>query len=535
MAQNMTDYNGAWVGTLSNPKSFQIEVSIHKFGTERATLQLSTKTQRTSFPIGNNSDPEFTIPISETQSFQGTRSEDKSSISGFMKSGLLLYHITLKKTANNSYSGVWNLLMVEELRSDKLYLSIENGDQETYQAYPFFGDDRFTGTWAYDFQKQQDTLSFSDFKTGLQFRGVLQETKIILELFIADHSMATAVLSRTDTEWKRDGLTSEKRASKLSFPELEALILKDSFPNTHAILVQRNGALVYEQYFDGYHENLPHDMRSASKSISSTLMGIAKEARLYESVDQSIFEFLPKEYQSYKNSENAGIDLKSLLTMSSGLDAVDFGENANRASSATEDNYQQPADWTASVLQAEMLHPPNTHANYGSANPYLLGVALDSMVPHSVALYMDKMLFQPLGITNYIIQTDLKGRPYFGGGMYLTPPDMLKYGTLYLNKGIWKGKRIVSEAWIEKSLTPYRALENTTKQNLYGYLWWHDAYQVGNQTIKTLEARGAGGQYIVVIPELDAVVVITSGNFRNGRGQQPEKILENFLLPKLID
>mgnify|MGYP004377939433 FL=1 len=280
MAQNMTDYNGAWVGTLSNPKSFQIEVSIHKFGTERATLQLSTKTQRTSFPIGNNSDPEFTIPISETQSFQGTRSEDKSSISGFMKSGLLLYHITLKKTANNSYSGVWNLLMVEELRSDKLYLSIENGDQETYQAYPFFGDDRFTGTWAYDFQKQQDTLSFSDFKTGLQFRGVLQETKIILELFIADHSMATAVLSRTDTEWKRDGLTSEKRASKLSFPELEALILKDSFPNTHAILVQRNGALVYEQYFDGYHENLPHDMRSASKSISSTLMGIAKEARL---------------------------------------------------------------------------------------------------------------------------------------------------------------------------------------------------------------------------------------------------------------
>ena len=535
MAQNMTDYNGAWEGTLSNPKSFQIEVSIHDFGTKEATLELSNETLGANFPIVSENDSEFTIPISETQSFHGTCSEDKETISGFLKSGLLLYHITLNRTTNTSYSGIWNLLMVEELRSDKVYLSIENGDQETYQAYPFFGDDRFTGTWAYDFQKQQDTLSFSDFKTGVAFRAVLQETEITLEMFVADHVIATATLSRTDAEWERGGLTSEKRSSTLKFPELEALILKDSFPNTHAILVQQQGVLVYEQYFDGYHENLPHDMRSASKSISSTLMGIAKDEGLYESVDQSIFEFLPKEYQSYKNSENAGIDLKSLLTMSSGLDAVDFGENANRASPATEDNYQQSADWTASVLQAEMLYPPNTHANYGSANPYLLGVALDSMVPHSMALYIDKTLFQPLGITNYIVQTDLNGRPYFGGGMYLTPPDMLKYGTLYLNKGSWKRKRIVSEAWIEKSVTPYRALENTTKQNVYGYLWWHDTYQVGNKTINTLEARGAGGQYIMVIPELDAVVVITSGNFRNGRGQQPEQILAKFLLSKLID
>ncbi|MDC7995319.1 serine hydrolase domain-containing protein [Altibacter sp. HG106] len=535
MAQNMADYNGAWEGTLSNPKSFQIEVSIHDFGTKEATLELSNETLRANFPIVSENDSEFTIPISETQSFHGTCSEDKETISGFLKSGLLLYHIMLKRTTNTSYSGIWNLLMVEELRSDKVYLSIENGDQETYQAYPFFGDDRFTGTWAYDFQKQQDTLSFSDFKTGVTFRGVLRETEITLELFVDDYVIATATLSRTEAEWKRGGFTSEKRSSKLKFPELEALVVNDSFPNTHAILVQQQGVLVYEQYFDGYHENLPHDMRSASKSISSTLMGIAKDEGLYESVDQSIFEFLPKEYQSYKNSENAGIDLKSLLTMSSGLDAVDFGENANRASPATEENYQQSADWTASVLQAEMLYPPNTHANYGSANPYLLGVALDSMVPHSMALYIDKTLFQPLGITNYIVQTDLNGRPYFGGGMYLTPPDMLKYGTLYLNKGSWKGKRIVSEAWIEKSVTPYRALENTTKQNVYGYLWWHDIYKVGNQTINTLEARGAGGQYIVVIPELDAVVVITSGNFRNGRGQQPEKILANFLLPKLVD
>ncbi|MEO1437567.1 MAG: 6-aminohexanoate hydrolase, partial [Bacteroidota bacterium] len=126
-------------------------------------------------------------------------------------------------------------------------------------------------------------------------------------------------------------------------------------------------------------------------------------------------------------------------------------------------------------------------------------------------------------------------RPYFGGGMYLTPPDMLKYGQLYLQKGVWEGQQLLSEEWVEASFTKYGPLLNVRDQNQYGYLWWHHTYQVGDHKIESWEARGAGGQYICVMPDLEVVMAITSGNFRNGRTKQPETIIEQYLLPALLD
>jgi CubicO group peptidase (beta-lactamase class C family) len=219
--------------------------------------------------------------------------------------------------------------------------------------------------------------------------------------------------------------------------------------------------------------------------------------------------------------------------MSSGLDAIDYGINANPKSPAVEDSYQKSKDWTQAVLSAPMLNNPNSKANYGSANPYLLGVAMDSLVSEPLELFMDTYLFQKLSISNYIIQTDLNGIPYFGGGMYLKPIDMLKFGELYLNKGKWDSKRILSKKWIESSFTNYRVLENTRDKNGYGYLWWHNTYQVNGKNIEAIEARGNGGQYIFVVPSLKVVVVITSGNYRNGKTQQPETIFKNYILPYL--
>ena len=276
-------------------------------------------------------------------------------------------------------------------------------------------------------------------------------------------------------------------------------------------------------------------MRSASKSISSAIVGIAKNKSLFNNVEQSIFDFLPKKYQLHKDNLKKEIDIQSLLTMSSGIDAIDYGINANPKSSATEQNYQRTPDWIEAILTAQMIHKPNTKANYGSANPALLGIAMDSIVSGSLELFMDKYLFQKLGISNYIIQTDLRDKPYFGGGMYLTPKDMLKFGELYLNKGTWKSNRVLSKKWIRNSFRNYRNLENVTEKNGYGYLWWHNTYQVNGKNIKSIEARGAGGQYIFVIPYLKTVTVITSGNYRNGKTQQPELIFKKHILPHLIN
>jgi CubicO group peptidase (beta-lactamase class C family) len=127
--------------------------------------------------------------------------------------------------------------------------------------------------------------------------------------------------------------------------------------------------------------------------------------------------------------------------MSSGLDALDFGIEGNSA--AAEDNYQNSNDWLKTVLEACRINEPGTQTNYGSTNPFLLGVSLNERLEQPLALYMDQKLLSQLGITNYIIQTEnTSTTPYFGTGVYLTSIDKLKFGQLYLNKGTWKGQQI---------------------------------------------------------------------------------------------
>lgn len=529
----MADYTGSWEGKIENSKTFNFTVAIEDLKTENAVFKISNDKNLIHQTFKFDTGKLIKIPISENLSFTGDLSKNGKELNGFIKSGLLLYHIKLTKSKTNSFVGTWNILMVDELKSLNFYLSIENGSDNDYQAYPILADDRFTGTWCANFQKENDSISFVDFKTGLNFKGKLFSQKIQLGIYLGSSLVMQTDLKKSQTDWKLGGFATNKNNENLQLTEMESLILKDSLPNTHSVLISKNGKIIYENYFDGYNSQIPHDMRSASKSISSAIVGIANDKSLFNNVDQSIFAFLPEKYQINKDSLKSKIDIKSLLTMSSGLDAVDFG--IKRKSVASEDNYQPTQDWIKTILDAPMINEPNKHANYGSANPYLLGVAMDSIVSEPLEMFMDKNLFQKLGISNYIIQTDMTGRPYFGGGMYLTPRDMMKFGELYLNKGKSKGKQILSENWIKDSFKNYRVLENTADKNGYGYLWWHYNYEFNGESIESIEARGTGGQYIFVLPKLEMVVIITSGNYRNEKTQQPEKILEKYILPYIKD
>jgi CubicO group peptidase (beta-lactamase class C family) len=530
-AQNMAEYTDSWEGKIENPKAFNLKVEIENLGLEKATLKIYNSANIIDYTFNSTNVYQLNIPFAENLVFKGVLSKDGKEINGFIKSGFLLYHLKLTKSKNNFFVGDWNILMVDELKSPNFYLSVENGENNEYQAYPIFGDNRFTGTWCDNFQKENDVISFSDFKTGLQFKGKLMPNKIQIGIYLGNNVITEIDLKKSTTDWKIGGFKTNATTSILKLNELENLILKDSLPNTHSVLISRKDKLIYENYFDGYNANIPHDMRSASKSISSAIVGIAKDKLLFKSVEESIFDFLPTKYQSLKDSLKTKINLESILTMSSGLDAIDYGINANPKSPAVEDNYQKSKDWIETILSAPMINKPNTKANYGSANPYLLGIAIDSVVSEPLEQFIDENLFQKLEISNYIMFSDLNGNPYFGGGMYLTSKDMLKFGELYLNEGKWKTKRILSKEWVKKSFKDYRALENTKDKNGYGYLWWHNSYQVKGQSIESIEARGAGGQYIFVIPRLETVVVITSGNYRNGKTQQPEMILEKYILP----
>lgn len=549
-AQNMKDYTKEWEGEFKTSKALNFTVEIENLNTEKSVFRISNNRAiiNQQFSIQNNI---ITVYINENLSFKGQFNSDKSVINGFIKSGYLMYHIKLIKKNNKTYIGKWNIFIVDELKSKAFYLSVENGDRENYEAYPIFGDNRFTGTWCGDFKKNKNVISFTDLKTGLRFKGLLSESKILLDVLLADNLVTQIALKPSKENWEigqykvdvksknyaflNDGwkISTLNHLDKELLRKMEDSINSNALEHTHSVLIARKGILVYENYFSGYTSSIPHDMRSASKSISSAIIGITIDKKMIADENEKLFDFLPEKYKNTTDTLKKKISVHSLLTMSSGLDAIDFG--IERESYATEDKYQQQKDITKYILEAPMLYKPNLHSNYGSANPYLLGVIANSVISEPLELFMDKTLFQKLEISNYIIQSDGHGIPYFGGGMYLTPRDMLKFGQLYLSEGKWKKERVISKEWIKKSFKNYHILENTVDKNGYGYLWWHKIYNVNGQLIKSIEARGAGGQYIFVIPKLKSVVVITSSNFRNGKFQQPEKILEDYILPSLLN
>ena len=178
IGQNMADYTGGWEGKIQNADTFNFNISIENLETENAVFKISNDENviQQSFKIGKESF--FKISINNHLSFKGSLSKSGKEINGFIKSGLLLYHVKLTQSNKGSFVGTWNILMVDKLRSQNFYLSLENGSSNDYEAYPIFGDDRFTGSWCTDFQKENDSISFVDFKTGLRFKGKIMPKKL---------------------------------------------------------------------------------------------------------------------------------------------------------------------------------------------------------------------------------------------------------------------------------------------------------------------------------------------------------------------
>jgi len=290
-----------------------------------------------------------------------------------------------------------------------------------------------------------------------------------------------------------------------------------------------------EEYFYGFDRAVMHDMRSASKTLTSTLIGLAVQEGRIEGSGATALSFFPN-YRRYANWDprKADIEIRHLLTMSSGLDAND----SDPESAASEGFYQSQTirpDWVKLALDAPMIADPGSQPLYGGANPLILGGILANVVDVPVEWFAHLALFDPLGVQHYKFFLDPTGIVYMGGGLYLRPRDMLKFGQLYLDGGVWQGRRVLDEGWIDESWGRYGRLAPLDRNgHQYGYLWWHHQYELGDRTIETVEARGNGGQYIFVVPSLDLVVVITSGNFRNGKTREPEDIMRRFVLPAVL-
>jgi len=337
-----------------------------------------------------------------------------------------------------------------------------------------------------------------------------------------------------------DGWATSDAASagldKTALTQLEQAIASGQFKKITSVAIARHGKLVYEKYFDGDASTL-RDTRSATKTITGMLAGIAIEQKKLVGLDAKVFSYFP-EKQPVANPDlrKDAITVEDVLTMSSLLECDDW----NEYSRGNEERMYLIEDWVKFYLDLPVKgFPPWTKKpqdspfgrsfSYCTAGVTTLGGVIEKAMKTPLADFAAANLFTPLGIQQAQWAYAPLGLAQGGGGLKLRSRDLLKLGQLYLNRGAWNGKQIISESWVQKSTAPHAQIDDATN---YGYLWWLKAFRAGTHSYAAYFMSGNGGNKIAVFPELDMVVVLTSTNYNTkGMHEQTDQLLTNFILP----
>ena len=314
---------------------------------------------------------------------------------------------------------------------------------------------------------------------------------------LASAAAAVLVLAGCDAgrpEWHADVAPAARVARARTLEEI--FTGAGELERLHTLLVARAGEVVREERFRGAGPGAPANIKSASKSIVSALVGIAIAEGELEGVHQPIAPFFAAELRGDSlANEKRRITIGHLLSMQSGLEPTSFGNYGEWVSSA---------NWVRNAVRRPLVAEPGGRMLYSTGSTHLLSAILTEATDRSTLAYARERLFRPLGIELRAWTTDPQGI-YFGGNeMRLAPRELWKFGELYRNGGRWNGRQIVPESWIRESWTPRTV--SRFNGHRYGYGWWirssrgHDAYF----------AWGYGGQYLFIVPDLELVVVTTS-------------------------
>jgi CubicO group peptidase (beta-lactamase class C family) len=287
-----------------------------------------------------------------------------------------------------------------------------------------------------------------------------------------------------------------------------------------SVTVVRNGYVVLDTVIYPFPEETAHNTYSCTKSIIGTLIGIATDQGLIAGVDVPVVELLPEAAPDEVDELKAAMTVEDLLTMTSGLDCRDSYKYDWRGLLDMEES----DNWAAHVLALPMSEEPGTRFEYCNGASYLLSAILTEVTGKPAAQYADEVLFEPLGITDYVWPAGPDGTTIGWADLELRPADMAKIGYLYLRNGEWDGDQIVSSSWTEAATTAY--ISAGTLSDGYGYQWWVD-------DAGYVMALGYGGQYITVIPSHDLVVVFTSGLLLESL-DVPEDLTNAFVLPAVV-
>lgn len=341
---------------------------------------------------------------------------------------------------------------------------------------------------AQDRQGVTDLLCNAKVKAEIEKRGIR----------LTNYNELTKSLPRSTAE--AEGVPAEGLKTYLDAVE-------NSGQEMHSLMIVRHGKVIAEQWWGDHSPTRPHIMNSVSKTFTATAIGFAvAEGRL--KVTDKVISFFPDklptgELPAYLDE----LEVKHLLTMSVGQD-----EHTIDPIRRTEGS-----DWVAGFLAHPIVHQPGTQFGYNSLGSYILSAILSRVTGEDMIDYLYPRLFRPLGIVGVTTQRSPQGIPTGGWGMYLKTEDMAKMGQFFLQRGQWDGKQLLPESWFDEataaqieSLPPFQRKEDLKvtpleSDALYGY-----GYQMWRCRHNALRADGANGQYILILPDQDTVVVTTA-------------------------
>lgn len=301
-------------------------------------------------------------------------------------------------------------------------------------------------------------------------------------------------------------------------PTIDA-IYRDAaqLPLLTSLIVNEHGRRINEQYFHGLKATQAVNIKSASKSILNALVGIAiAEGEFTE--QSKVSALIPDYFTGITDAARRNLSVRNLLTMQAGLEGTSF------------DNYGEwvnSRNWVRYALLRPWECAPDTCMVYSTGNSHMLSVILAKQTGMSTRAYAQRKLFAPLGMTLRGWARDPHGFDFGGNEMFFTPRDLVKFGELYRQRGVYNGKRILSESWIQKSWGEYAT--SPWNGHRYGYHWWTREY---NGT-KVHFAWGYGGQFVFVIPARQLVVVATSSLNRGRDGRHLRNVHD--LVDRIIE
>ncbi|MFC2094382.1 serine hydrolase domain-containing protein [Bacteroidota bacterium] len=287
--------------------------------------------------------------------------------------------------------------------------------------------------------------------------------------------------------------------------------IKDENLNIRSIIIIRNGHLVLESYVHPYNENVMHDVKSVSKSIISSIVGIALKEKIIESRNRKVIEFLPEYFPADANNLKKEISIANLLSMSSGLELDENGPIMSEIMSEE--------DWIKATFERPMISSPGAQFTYSTLLTHTMSLILTKSCGTDLLEFSNKYLFEPLGIKKFHWEKGPQGY-YFGGDkLWITPQAMTKFGYLFLNEGKWENTQVVPKEWVEESTKSYFDEFSDSTYSGYGYWWW---LGMGG----SYHARGYGGQIISVYPDRDMVVVFTGAD-----NYMWQKLTNDYIIP----